>query len=362
MSRPAPTVNRSRRLLHVVTSTDRRGAEVFGTQLGDALGGLGWDTRTVALAPGRTVPRLDLPVLGDRPLAPATLAALRRAAAGSLVVAHGSTTLPACALAAAGVAPFVYRNIGDPGYWAGPRYRRTRVGLLLRRARAVVALSERMAGVLARSFGVRPDRLAVIPNGVPSAAFPPTDGTRRAAARAAIGIEAAGPVIVYVGALRAEKDVGAAVEAAGHLDGATLVVAGDGPDRAVLERLAAQRAPGRVHFLGVVESSSDVLAAADVVVLPSRTEGLPGVLIEAAFTGVPAVATRVGAVDEVVVDGATGILVEAGDRLALAGALEAVLADPLAMGERARAHCLARFDLDVVAASWDRLLSRVTGD
>lgn len=355
-------MRRDPRLLQVVTSTDRRGAEVFGAQLGEALAARGWDTRTVALAPGRSGSRLDLAVLGDRALGPSALAALRRASAGRLVVAHGSTTLPACALATPGVAPFVYRNIGDPGHWAASRPRRARVGLLLRRARAVVALSERTAAVLAGGFGVRPERLAVIPNGVPSAAFPPADAAGRAAARAAIGVDPAAPLVVYLGALSAEKDVGAAVEAVGRLDGASLVVAGDGPDRARLERLAAQRAPGRVRFLGAVESSSAVLAAADVVVLPSRTEGLPGVLIEAAFTGVPAVATRVGAVDEVVVDGSTGVLVDPGDGPGLAAALEAVLADPVPMGARARAHCLARFDLDVVAAAWDRLLRRVGQD
>ena len=89
-------------VLHVITSTQRRGAETFAVDLAAALAARGLPSEGGALAPGRSVApgggTHDVPVLGGSPLAPATLRALRRRAAGvPVVVAHGSRTLPACA-------------------------------------------------------------------------------------------------------------------------------------------------------------------------------------------------------------------------------------------------------------------------
>ena len=351
---------RSPALLHVLSTTDHRGAEVFGVRLDAALAAKGWTTRVVALAPGGQAPRLAVDVLGSRSLGPATLGRLRRAAAGHVVIAHGSSALPACALATAGAAPFLYRNIGDPSYWAGSPARRLRVLALLRRSSAVVALSEPAAAVLRARFGVRRDRLFVIPNAVPLALFPVADEQRRAEARSALGIVGR-DVVAYVGALSAEKNVGAAIDAVSGITGAQLVVQGDGPDRAVLERRAHQRAPGRVRFLGSSGDSASVLAAADVVVLPSHTEGMPAVLIEAAFTGIPVVATDVGGVATLVRHQETGLLVPPGDTDALASALRTVLRDPGGMGQSARAYCGARFDLANVVPLWEEVLLGVAG-
>ena len=102
-------------VLHVITSTQRRGAETFAVDLAAALGARGVASEVAALAPGAG-DTLDVATLGPAGLAPATLRALRRRAAGApAVVAHGSRTLPACALALAGRrTPVVYRSIGDP--------------------------------------------------------------------------------------------------------------------------------------------------------------------------------------------------------------------------------------------------------
>ena len=119
-------------ILHIVASTDRRGAETFAVDLSARLAALGWRSETVALAPGRSG-GLDLESLGDAPLSLRTLQRLRRRTRSSnVVVAHGSTTLPACALALSGSGrPFVYRNIGDPYHWATSRLRRLRTAAFL---------------------------------------------------------------------------------------------------------------------------------------------------------------------------------------------------------------------------------------
>src|SRR5207245_1839639 len=108
-------------VLSVITSTDRRGAETFAVGLGAALEARGRSVRTVALAPGKSDGALPVPTFGTSTLAPRTLRSLRGASRdAAVVVAHGSRALPACAIATAGRGqPLVYRNIGDPRYWAG---------------------------------------------------------------------------------------------------------------------------------------------------------------------------------------------------------------------------------------------------
>src|SRR5258707_9646959 len=116
------------RILHVVASTDRRGAETAAVDLAGALEGLGQSGVVVALAPG-DAGGLDIPVLGPARFSAHGLAGLRRHARRSAgVVAHGSSTLPAVAAVTLGTGvPFVYRSIGDPRAWVTTAARRTRV-------------------------------------------------------------------------------------------------------------------------------------------------------------------------------------------------------------------------------------------
>ena len=348
-------------VLHVITTTDRRGAEVFGVDLSHALARRGRAVETVALAPGVQAAPLDVAPLGRRRLAPGTLRALRsRARAAALVIAHGSTTLPACAIATAGTGvPFIYRNIGDPEQWAATRARRIRSGILLRRARAVVALTPAVARTLVARYRLASERVRAIPRGIPAERFPPADDAARRQARENFGLPADVPLVVYLGALSPEKNVGLAVDAVATLPGVHLLVAGDGPERASLERQSEAAVTGRVLFTGALDTPRQALAAADVVVLPSHTEGLPGVAIEAGLSGRPVVATDVGWVRDIVVDGSTGLVVPPGSRDALASALRRALDDPGRMGTAARAHCLERYELEVVAAAWDSLIDEV---
>lgn len=349
-------------VLQVLVSTQRRGAEVFATDLGQALRTQGTSLRSVALVAGAHPPTLEGASLGTRPLGWRTLRQLRSEVSGAgVVIAHGSRTLPACALAMAGLpVPFVYRNIGDPTYWSGSSVRRARVSLLLGRAEAVAALWPGAADELSRRYGVAGSKIRIIPNGVPAERFPAVQRDHRLAARQALAIASDASVVVYVGSLTPEKDVGLAVRALAQLDGVQLLVVGDGPQRQGLATLAAKVVPGRVRFLGAVDDPASVLAAADALVLPSRSEGMPGVLIEAGLCELPVVATAVGGVGEVVVDGETGRLVPPGQVEDLARALHEVVSDPAGLGAAARRRCLARFEIGPVAEAWADLLAEVT--
>ncbi len=351
-------------VLQVITDTDRRGAQVFAADLDEALSRRGRAVRTVALAPGRHRGGLDVPVLGPSRLGPRTLQALRREITGArLVLGHGSSTLAACALAGTGTGiPFVYRQISDSLFWANTVARRLRVRTFLRRADTVVTLWSGAADVLAERFGVDRDRLRVIPNGVPAARFPPIDPRGRDDARRALGLAPDVPTVLYIGALVPEKGVDTAVRAIPWCGRCQLLVVGGGPEREALELLAAREALGLVHFAGPVDQPAAAFAAADVVVLPSRGgDSMPAVLIEAAFSGLPSVATTIGAIPEIIVDGTTGHLVAPDDPQGLAAALRTAIDQVERYGQQARRFCLERFEIDVVASHWEEVLSGLGG-
>lgn len=364
----APTV------LIVLTSADRRGAEVEGSQLAAELTALGVPTSVVALrsaaqAEARSVQPLDVPSLGNRPLSWSTLRALRRLACGvDVVVAFGSSTLPACALALAGTrTPFVYRSIGDPARWVRGAWHRRRTGLLFRRAAHVVALWPEAAASISNLYRVPSKSVTCIPNArpLPTAAEPATGepaagNLSAAAARQSFGIPADAAVVAWVGALSPEKRPVAAVESVAAMADAWLLLAGEGALRADVAAAAAQLLPGRHRLVGVLDDLSPLWAAADVVLLTSATEGMPGVLIEAALHGVPAVATDVGAVATMVDDGRTGRVVPAGATPAdTAAALVDVLAHRARWGGDALALAAARFTWPTVAPQWADLLRSV---
>lgn len=104
-----------------------------------------------------------------------------------------------------------------------------------------------------------------------------------------------------------------------------LVMLGEGQERSRLERqIRLEGVSGTTHLLGHVENAASCLEAFDVFVLPSRSEGLPYVLLEAGKAGVPVIATHVGGIPEIIEDGMTGLLVPYGDRSALTEALESL--------------------------------------
>lgn len=355
---PAPSAPS---VLQVLTTNQRRGAETFAVQLGEALAPLVGRIETVALEPGPGAP-LDVPTLAGSRRDPAGLRRLRRLArSADVVVAHGSATLWAAAAATAGTrTPFVYRLIGDPTFWTTRLDRRLRVALALRRAAAVAAYYPAAAEALSGHLRLPAGHVRVIPKGIDLADHPAVSPDERLAARRSLGVEGEGPVLAWIGALAPEKRPGLALDVAEALPGARLLVAGTGP----LHDALATRSGPSTHLLGALADPRPVVAAADVLVVTSVTEGVPGVALEAAASGVPVVAVDVGGLGQVVLDGRTGRLVDEasqGTALAprLAGAVEEVLADRTAMGAAGRAHVEAELTMAGVAARWRDLLVEV---
>jgi glycosyltransferase involved in cell wall biosynthesis len=187
--------------------------------------------------------------------------------------------------------------------------------------------------------------------------FRPASDEERGAARAALGLPAGDPIAVFVGRLERVKGPDLLIDAWAKLahPAAVLVVAGDGHERAALEA----RGVPRVRFLGAVGDPVPLYRAADVAVVPSRSEGLSNALLEAMASGLSVVATAASA--EVIEDGRTGRLVEPRAEAianALAGALGARHAS---LGEAAARAARERYSLDATAAAYVALYRRLIG-
>jgi glycosyltransferase involved in cell wall biosynthesis len=365
------------RVLQVITDTDRRGAQVFATDLHPALERRGHEVTTVALAPGSSDDPLPVPVLGATRRELSTIRSLRRLARDAdVVAAHGSTTLQACTIATPGTGtPFVYRQISDSLFWAPSAARRLVVRACLSRAAAVTALSTSSAAVLRESFGVPAHRLAVIPNAIPTVAFAPGTADEGRAARAHFDLDENAFVVLSISALVPEKGVDLVIDAVVAESGRRartsndeqasdrmhLLVVGAGPELDALQRRALSGPEGLVSFVGSLPAARPAYLAADVVVLASRGgDSMPATLIEAASCGRPSISTPVGAIAEIVLDGRTGLIVAVDDTAGLQQALADLRDDPERrerLGASAREHVLTRFDIDVVAAAWDTTLS-----
>jgi len=343
------------KVLQVITSTQRRGAEQFAYGLHPELEARGFAVDTVALSAGED--GLDVAVLGNG-MSFRTLRALRSEIKRSdIVLAHGSVTLPACAIASfrTGV-PFIYRNIGDPLFWGSNVRRRVQSRVLLSRANAVVALAETTKSRVSEIYRVPNDRITVIPRGVPESVFYPPEPAAVAEARAIFGLKGTDRVALFLGSLTSEKNVLGAIAMMSHLDDWNLLVVGDGPERQEAERAAAAIAPERIHFAGATDDPASAHSCADVLVLPSLTEGLPGVVIEAAMMGIPSVATDVGFIRDIVSE-ESGRIVKDPSPVELAAAVRVVWQDCHAMGQCARQRVLANYSMRTVADRWAAVIN-----
>jgi glycosyltransferase involved in cell wall biosynthesis len=257
------------------------------------------------------------------------------------------------------VNPHACGDIGDVGQLSRSALGRARLLAVVRRADAFVAVSRPIRDELLGA-GAPPQRVWSIANGVDTDRFSPAPAAERAMIRRALGL-ADGPLVVYTGRLAPEKGVDLLLEAwpavRARSPAARLAILGAGPEEARLRELARARgvAPS-VDFVGGLPDVAPHLRAADVAVLPSRTEGMPVALLEAMSCGLPVVATRVGGSAEVIEDEIAGRLVAPEDPAALAAGLAEALLDAGAAARRgaaARALVLARYGMDLVV---DRML------
>ena len=367
------------RVLHVVASEQRRGAEVFASALVESLARNEVDQRVAVLhaSSGRqvsfsaptamlgatnvSVPGIRMNVTGVKNLG-RVIASFRP----DVVQVHGGEPLKYALAATQGAGDrIVYRRIGDAAWFGGSRVRQRAYAGLMRRTARVVAVADALRVELVDRFGLAPSRVVTIPNGADVGTLVPS--RTRDEVRAALGIRQDAQVVLSLGALTWEKDPLGQLEvvarAAIGRPRLVHVMAGAGP---LLEELQAEilrrGARSRTMLLGSRDDVADLLAASDAMLLASKTEGMPACAIEAGLCGLPVVGYAVSGIPEVVISGETGFLVPAGDAVGLAGALARLMDDEALrhkMGEAARVWCRTRFDIRTVAPRYLRLYEEI---
>ena len=218
---------------------------------------------------------------------------------------------------------------------------RLRLKALERITVATIAITERVKAHLVDRVGIDPSSIVVIPYGIEPPAV-----VDRAKARDALGLPAEAFVVGYVGRLVAQKDLGTLLDAMRGIEGAHLCLVGAGDEDVVLRAHAARLGLQDVHFAGERPNGADLMAAFDIFALSSRWEGLGLVLLEAMSRGVPIVATRGGAIPEVLSGGELGLLSDVGDAAALRDNIAALMRDPLlraGLAERGKRAVAERF-------------------
>ena len=351
------------RIIHVVGSDQRRGAEVFAADLAGALRGK-VAAQLVAVIRGADPPGVSFPCptirLGGRgggAELPASVRLSRLVAEWrpSLVHVHGGDALRTVVAAAPrSRAPVVLRHIGMVRSRATSGFRRLAYGLLMRRADRVVTVSDAVRRQAIDVFRLSPRQVVSIPNAVDPSRM--RAGRDRSSTRASLGIPHSAPVVLSVGALTWEKGLEAhlrvGAEVLRRVRDAVHLMVGDGPLQARLRREVGRRGlNGRLRMLGERRDVPDLMGASDVLLIASRLEGMPGVAIEAGIMSLPVAAFGVGGVSEVIEDGTSGFVVPAGDARRLAGAVEHLIQDTddrRRTGEAARSICMGRFTIDSV--------------
>lgn len=256
-------------------------------------------------------------------------------------------------------APFFYAAMGRLLAWRDipivftehgrdyPDFRRIKRVLanhcLLRRRDRVVGVGQCVGRALREFEGIDPRRIEVVYNGIDVAAYG-DPGEQREAVRQSLGLADDEVAIIQVARLNVLKDHPTAIRAMAqlvtHAPRAKLLVVGDGEERQKIESLIGELGISRnIQLLGTRRDIPRLLAAADVFLLSSISEGIPLTLIEAMAAGLPCVSTAVGGTPEVIVDGQTGLFARPRDPEDVAAKLAVLLADGSlrqSMGARGR--------------------------
>jgi glycosyltransferase involved in cell wall biosynthesis len=271
--------------------------------------------------------------------------------------------IPAARLARVGVVVASIRDIGDHLTWL----QKTLQKWVCRAADHVLVNASAVQEVLLAQ-GYAPSRISVIRNGIDVSRFRDRAGTEPV--RPGLGLPPTAPVVAVFSRLNRLKGIEYFLEAAALLaksfEEVRFLIVGDSISdayRVELEQFAAGLGLAeRVVFTGFRSDVPELLSEVCVSVLPSLSEGLSNVVLEAMAAGVPIVATSVGGTPEMVEDGVTGLLVPPRDAAALAQAIGSLLGDPArgrSIGQAARRRVAERFSLEATVRETEQLYERL---
>lgn len=377
-----PAKVKGMKILQIVTRSELRGAEVFAGQLSDALAARGHELWLAALyrntgGPAQLLanPQRQIELNGKvkgriEPLTLLRLARLMRQIRPDVVQANAFHALKYAVLAKHIIRkPFklVYRNVSMASDWTRGQCRRAWGRWLMRSVDAVTSVSDISARDFCQLYKYPVARTWTILRGVHVPVSVDRDKARQRVSEI-VGLELPGPLLFHIGGFTAEKNHAGLLAAYERVcdrhPNAHLILCGDGPLRESMIQLAKERSLSSVHFLGATTDARELLTAADLLLLSSHTEGIPGVVLEAAAVGIPSVCTDVGAIRDLLEDGVTGRVVPPGNSDAFANAVSELLDDVprrKRFGNEARKHVLGVHGMSHCAESFD-LLYRLSMD
>lgn len=244
-------------------------------------------------------------------------------------------------------------------YYAERWRRRAALRWAARRSNALVAVSRATGADLSKTLGLDAKDVTVVPNGIPF-----RSGSR-ARLRGELGVADDGLLIVAIGNLYPVKGHSVLLRALAELprDASAapwhLAIAGRGGEESALRTLARETGlEQQIHLLGFRSDVPDILAAADIFVMPSLSEGLPLALVEAMAASLPVIASDVGGIPEVAVPDREALLIAPGDAHALAAALARLLDDRAlraSLGTAAHGRAIRDFSIDRMGDAYERL-------
>jgi sugar transferase (PEP-CTERM/EpsH1 system associated) len=364
------------RVMHVVFSLDAGGMELGVVKLVNGLSG-SIESSICSTRPAGELRRLVGPAVrlfegrrrdGNDPRTVWHLYQTFKREQPDIVHTHGWGTLIEGLLAARlARVPVVIH--GEHGTLQLKRHQRWAQRVAWGHADRVLSVSSRLAERMTKQIGFPPSRVSTIRNGVDLSRFGGA-GKDKADARRQLGLPEHATIAGAVGRLVPVKDHASLVTAIGKIRDAgtdvALVIAGEGPLRHALQRqIVSLGLESSVHLLGHRPDVEMVLAALDVFVLSSRSEGLPNTVLEAMAVGLPVVSTRVGGAEEVVIDGQTGILVSPESPDALAAGLTSLLRESgrrASMGVAGRRRVESEFALSNTLARYEELYLRLAAE
>lgn len=368
-----PTMTRGRRLAFLITGLGHGGAETQLVRLATSLKRRGWEMGIISISSnlayadelrdiGIDVVSLNVRCKGAGFAALLkSLAQLKQWRPDVLTAFMFHANLLGCVAGRLAGVPAIVSSIRTQ---VPPRSVRGYLERLATRwSDVTVTNSTVVAETLVRQRGIPAERVHVIPNGISLTGYE-NNLDAREGLRRELAVGADEFLWLAVGRLEKPKDYPTLLRAFRLLlvrgEHARLIVAGETPLLPTLSRLAATlRVASHVRFLGFRRDVPALLSVADGLVLSSAREGLPNAVMEALAAAKPVVATRVGGVPELVLDGVSGFLVPPRNPEELADAMTRLMRLPRAtlerMGEAGRSHVVENYSSERMVESWERL-------
>jgi len=262
--------------------------------------------------------------------------------------------------------PLVVSVHGHPDFLVGNSFVKRLWYAVQKRSDKIITVSNSIKDVLIKKGGVKPNKITVIHNGIDLASMRCCLDLKQKL-KQRLGIDNTAQVIGCVGTLRSVKGHKYLIQSAPLIlkerPSTYFILVGDGPLRNDLERLAEKlKVREKIMFLGYRPDIPELMSIFDIFILPSLSEGLSNVLLEAMATSKPVVATNVGGNPEVVEEGKTGLLVPPRDPQKIAEAVISLLNDEdkrLRMGENGLRRVKEKFSISKMVREYEKIYHEV---